>query len=345
MEKILLIADCGNYKDNSNGVYAKNIQLHTRLKELFSQIRHVNTNNWKRNPFVLINVLLSLIFYRKANVIISLNTPSAYKLISLANLLFPNIKLVYFVIGGVLPTFIRQKRECERKGYSCVSWFLVETIDMKRQMEELGYMNVIYVPNFKKIDHLPLCDTTMTTDTKFVFVSRIIPEKGCDLIFEMAKALNDSGLTDVYKIDFYGKIDDEYKCRFLEQVEKFPNINYMGYLDLKQMENYDLLSSYHVMLFPTYWKGEGFPGVLIDAFICGLPVIATDWAYNKEIVKHGETGFIIPAQSTEALTKMADYCIKNQEEFLMMRAKSQRRAMDFDTRKILTTDFFEVILR
>ena len=119
----------------------------------------------------------------------------------------------------------------------------------------------------------------------------------------------------------------------------------MGYLDLKQTGNYDLLSSYHVMLFPTYWKGEGFPGVLIDAFISGLPVIATDWAYNKEIVNHGETGFIIPTRDSEALTKVANNCIKNQEELLVMRAKSQQHAMDFDTRKILTADFFEAILK
>lgn len=345
MEKILLIADCGDYKDNSNGVYAKNIQLHGRLKELFSQIRHVNTNNWKRNPFVLINVLLSLIFYRKKNIIISLNTPSAYKLISLASFLFPNIKLVYFVIAGVLPDYIRQRKESERKDYRCVSWFLVETMDMKRQMEELGYMNVKYVPNFKKINYLPLCDISATKETKFVFVSRIIPEKGCDLIFEMVKKLNELGLREIFKVDFYGKIDEEYKCRFLKQIETHSNVNYMGYLDLKQTGNYDLLSSYHVMLFPTYWKGEGFPGVLIDAFISGLPVIATDWAYNKEIVKHGETGFIIPTRDSEALTKVANNCIKNQEELLVMRAKSQQHAMDFDTRKILTADFFEAILK
>ena len=30
------------------------------------------------------------------------------------------------------------------------------------------------------------------------------------------------------------------------------------------------------MLFPTYWHGEGFPGIVIDAFVAGLLVVATD---------------------------------------------------------------------
>ena len=108
MEKILFIGDCGNFKNTSNGVYAKNIQLFNRLKEVFVTLKHVNTNNWKKNPSVLLNVLRFIWQYRKKNIIISLNTYSSYKLIKIVKMLFPSIRLNYFVIGGILPNFISQ---------------------------------------------------------------------------------------------------------------------------------------------------------------------------------------------------------------------------------------------
>ena len=92
MEKILFIGDCGNFKNTSNGVYAKNIQLFNRLKEVFVTLKHVNTNNWKKNPSVLLNVLRFIWQYRKKNIIISLNTYSSYKLIKIVKMLFPSIR-------------------------------------------------------------------------------------------------------------------------------------------------------------------------------------------------------------------------------------------------------------
>lgn len=103
MEKILFIGDCGNFKDTSNGVYAKNIQLFNRLNEVFGSFKHINTNNWKKNPSVLLNVLRFIWQYRKKDIIISLNTYSSYKLIKIVKMLFPSIRLNYFVIGGILP--------------------------------------------------------------------------------------------------------------------------------------------------------------------------------------------------------------------------------------------------
>ena len=46
------------------------------------------------------------------------------------------------------------------------------------------------------------------------------------------------------------------------------------------------LKKYFALLFPTYFHGEGFAGCLIDAFFAGIPVIATDWLYNKDIINN-----------------------------------------------------------
>lgn len=54
-----------------------------------------------------------------------------------------------------------------------------------------------------------------------------------------------------------------------------------------------VLKGYFALLFPTYYKGKGFAGTLIDAFSVGVPVIASDWKYNAELVNEN-VRFVYP---------------------------------------------------
>ena len=58
---------------------------------------------------------------------------------------------------------------------------------------------------------------------------------------------------------------------------------------------------------------------MIDAFSAGLPVIATDWHYNAELIDHGKTGFIYDPVQPEQLRKWMEYAISHPEEFHAMR--------------------------
>ena len=345
MEKILFIGDCGNFKNTSNGVYAKNIQLFNRLKEVFVTLKHVNTNNWKKNPSVLLNVLRSIWQYRKKDIIISLNTYSSYKLIKIVKRLFPSIRLNYFVIGGILPNFISQLEMKQRECYSIVKWFMVESQEMKRKMELLGYKNVIRIPNFKKIAYIPEKSTETSVPFRFVFLSRIIPEKGCDLIMEATRRINKEIGEDKFLVHFYGKIDDSYESQFLKIINEIPNAEYKGFLNLADVSNYDVLASYSAMLFPTFWKGEGFPGILIDAMIAGTPVIASEWGYNTEIIENGTTGIIIKSKNVDELANAMNSFICNHSKVAEMTRHCRIQAMEYDTAKVLNKDLFAKILK
>lgn len=345
MEKILFIGDCGNFKNTSNGVYAKNIQLFNRLKEVFVTLKHVNTNNWKKNPSVLLNVLRSIWQYRKKDIIISLNTYSSYKLIKIVKRLFPSIRLNYFVIGGILPNFISKLEMKQRECYSIVKWFMVESQEMKRKMELLGYKNVIHIPNFKKIAYIPEKSTETSVPFRFVFLSRIIPEKGCDLIMEATRRINKEIGEDKFLVHFYGKIDDSYESQFLKIINEIPNAEYKGFLNLADVSNYDVLASYSAMLFPTFWKGEGFPGILIDAMIAGTPVIASEWGYNTEIIENGTTGIIIKSKNVDELANAMNSFICNHSKVAEMTRHCRIQAMEYDTAKVLNKDLFAKILK
>ena len=61
------------------------------------------------------------------------------------------------------------------------------------------------------------------------------------------------------------------------------------------------LASNDVLLFPSLYPFEGHPGTILEAFMAGVPVIATDWPGPREIVEHGVNGLIVPSGDAEAL--------------------------------------------
>jgi glycosyltransferase involved in cell wall biosynthesis len=56
-----------------------------------------------------------------------------------------------------------------------------------------------------------------------------------------------------------------------------------------------------VMIFCSRPAGEGMPGVLIEAGLSGLPVVATSTPGVTSIVNDGETGFVVPVDDLAAM--------------------------------------------
>ena len=81
----------------------------------------------------------------------------------------------------------------------------------------------------------------------------------------------------------------------------------------------EAIKGYYALLFPTYWKGEGFPGTIVDAFSAGLPVIATDWNCNSEIVTHKVNGILYPNKYVKNLKDAIEYLMKDTDNIETMK--------------------------
>jgi glycosyltransferase involved in cell wall biosynthesis len=53
------------------------------------------------------------------------------------------------------------------------------------------------------------------------------------------------------------------------------------------------LERVHLLAFPGHWSQEGTPGVLIEAGLTGLPVVAIDLPAAREVVVDGVTGLLV----------------------------------------------------
>lgn len=132
----------------------------------------------------------------------------------------------------------------------------------------------------------------------------------------------------LYQLDIYGPIDSSYENEFkIKMEETNENINYCGIVTFNK--SVDTLKNYDCLLFPTYWNGEGFPGTIIDAFSAGVPVIASDWNCNKEIIDNKVNGIIYPNNEIIDLKDAIIYITGNREYLKKMRINCVQKAQQY----------------
>lgn len=340
MDRILFIGPAGHGKIPTNGASIKNNFILSRLKEEGCKVKLVDTEDWKKNILIIFKVLLFLIVYRKSQIIVSTSAVSAYRILWVSAKIGAISRITYWVIGGGLYDKIFN-HQFNPEVYRKAKCLIVEGEALKKELKRLGIENVLLLPNFKYIKELPSLRDNNNKKIQFVFLSRIIPEKGCDLIIESSLMLNKKGYKSLFSVSFYGKIDANYELQFEKKIKDIPNVKYEGFLDLRDFDNYQTLAQYDIFLFPTYWPTEGFPGIVIDAMIAGLPVIASKWNLNEEVISENKTGFFIEPKNIEALMEKMEDIILHPAIARKMRIKCQREAEKYDTRNIISRSFLK----
>lgn len=159
---------------------------------------------------------------------------------------------------------------------------------------------------------------------KAIFVGRIIQEKGVLIACDAVSKLVDVELT------IFGRIEGEISAEFLNS---YKNVTYGG--ELASTEIQEEMSKYNLLILPTFFHGEGYPGVIIEAFSVSVPVITTSHNYLPELV--GDAGYLIPTHSSTSLEQRIS-CVKSNYETLRRNART--RFSSFDSKRV-HHDFFQ----
>lgn len=328
--KLVFIGGINLGNPPKGGEEYKNQLLVEKINESFNQAKIIDTYRWLKNPNVWWGLINNLFFQSPEVVLISASSVSTYRLLKLMRLMRPSLieRTTYFVIGGYFPEGIRSKR-FDWNYYKNLKNIVVEGELLRESIvKNSGLSNVNVVSNFKTFPELSIPKNRKTASLfRFVFVGRISEAKG---IKEILEVINILAQTDnAFEIDFYGPIEEQFDLDTYKS-------KYCGFLDFQNNPEiaYSKLSEYDCMLFSTYWKGEGFPGVIIDAFVAGLPVIASDWNMNTEIIEDGVNGFIIEAKSSKALAEKMEYIMQNRKELEKISESNLARANDYHIDRI-----------
>ena len=311
MKKGITICGRLSYSDcqSTNGQTIKSVSILSELKKHVNKVNIIDTN--KKLDRLLCPFRLFFCAFYSSDIIVLLATRGlkiTTPFLRLAQLLF-HIKIHYVVIGGWLPTFLK-KHQRLKKSIAKFDYIYVETKSMNENLLNSGFMNVYVMPNFKEITVLKKAKEYRDNRFKFCTFSRVMKEKGISDAIEAIINLKKKGYD--CSLDIYGPIDDNQKEWFHGLKKTFPEyISYRGVVE--PFNTTTVLSNYYCLLFPTYYEGEGFAGTIIDAMSAGLPIICSDWKYNREIITDGITGYLHTPNDSSSLEKCAEKIINNRD--------------------------------
>ena len=170
-----------------------------------------------------------------------------------------------------------------------------------------------------------------TACSRFVFLGHLWRTKGLETILESAPHLPD-GCT----IDIYGPLD-EYTPEAVQE-RGMGRVHYRGFLTHAQVES--TLWDYDCLVLPTFHPGEGYPGVIAEAFAHGLPLITTRWLAIPEIVDE-QCGILIEPGDTRAFVAAMNALNADSGYWRKLCEGARQRAARFDHR-VWSTKFEEI---
>lgn len=153
---------------------------------------------------------------------------------------------------------------------------------------------------------------------RFVYIGRVRADKGMGEILDATALLRGRCCVDVY-----GPCEEHF------DQETFSSTPYVRYRGVAANESIpSILSEHSALLLPTYWMGEGYPGIVIEAFQAGLPVIATRWKYLPEIVDE-TCGILVEPRDVEGLRRAMDRLAGDTELAERLRIGALARGTEF----------------
>jgi glycosyltransferase involved in cell wall biosynthesis len=183
--------------------------------------------------------------------------------------------------------------------------------------------NVMVAPDLYALPSDSLARKAARLDKKkgelfLIFVARIVTIKNLDY------ALRRIGkLEGVVNFDIYGPIEDEAywdACsRIIDDLPPNVRVKYKGAVPHEEV--FGALARSHLYILPT--KGENFGHGILEALICGCPVLISDQTYWRGLADQG-VGWDLPLNSPSAFEEVLDLIVEmDNGDFSALSARAQ----------------------
>lgn len=158
---------------------------------------------------------------------------------------------------------------------------------------------------------------------KFLFVARIMHEKGIDVLTDAMKVLKEKHSN--LELHVVGAYDENYKDK-MQAWERDGIVIYHG----EQKDVHPFMKKCHALIHPSFYL-EGMSNVCLEAAATGRPVITTDMPGCRDTVEDGKTGFVCQPDDVDSL-------VSSIEKFLSM-PHEEKRAMGLAGRRRMEKSF------
>ncbi len=159
-------------------------------------------------------------------------------------------------------------------------------------------------------------------DTGVVMVGNLIPYKGHeDFIHALPKTIKSRADVYVYLVGENRGIRPRLE-QLVRQLNLSDKVRFLGRRD----DVPEILMAMDIFVLASH--EEGFSNALLEAMVAGLPVVATDVGGNREALKNGDAGLLVPPRSPEALAAGLSELLDNSDRRRMLAASAKTRVVD-----------------
>lgn len=295
----------------------------------------VNTSN--KSLTNRIKSIFKLLIAKDPQIIAAIGRKGGYIIYPILNLkkkINTNLRYSIICIGSSISTNAMQHPFLLLPALKNSDLVTVETEILKEKLEKIdSKINLYYMPNYKEtllyIDSQKNHINDNDDEMKFVYLSSIRNIKGVGTMVNVFRKVVEKYPQVI--LDIYGPIREDFdKQKFLNMKET-PQITYRG--AVQNHEVVELLSRYRFFVFPTEAESEGFPAVIIEAYLAGLIIIASD--FNHEIVQNGVNGWTFPAGDQSAFEKAILNCFDNKNKLEEISNYNKKSASQFDAKLVI----------
>lgn len=178
------------------------------------------------------------------------------------------------------------------------------------------------------LEEYPFCKYPECDTVRFLFIGRIMKEKGVEELFAVAEKIK-LEYENVF-FDVVGPMEDDYKER-LEMLIRSGIIKYHGY----QEDVRPFIRKCHCLVLPSYH--EGMANTLLEAGAMGRPLITSRIHGCMEAVIEGENGYLVEPKNVEQLYDFVHSFLKLSygEKICMGRKSRQHIENVFDKQMVV----------
>lgn len=178
------------------------------------------------------------------------------------------------------------------------------------------------------LNHFQYCEMPPDDVVKFLFIGRIMAEKGVNELFKAIKRIK-KDYSNV-EFSFIGWFEEDYKD-LIDDLQKDGFIKYYGY----QEDVRPFIRDSHCVVLPSYH--EGMANVLLEGAAMGRVLITSDIHGCKEAVVEGVSGWTCKVKDSEELYEKIKMFVELPYEKKVDMGKEGRRYMEavFDKDKVV----------
>ena len=221
----------------------------------------------------------------------------------------------------LIPTIYQRRLshlQAYASGFLCVSQFVADRLAAQ------GFPKAKLITHYIGIDVYGMQQPEQRQG-RLLFIGRLVDKKGVDILLAAMRRLQQSDSKTVPGLDIAGSGPLEAELR--AQAADLSSVRFLGWQTPEQLSR--ILHKAQAVVVPSRIAAdgdcEGLPTVVLESIRAGVPVVASDHAGIPEIIRHEETGFLVPENDPDALAAALLAASQTGDQMRQMVARAQQR--------------------